>query len=182
MSRNRSKARECVFIFLAAAVGTFLARAWAVEARHIPSPSMRPGLQVGDTILVDKFTLRWRPVRRGEVVVCRPPVPVAGHGAALVKRVVGLPGERVAIRDRAVWIDGVRLPEPSRIPPIAYPPPDWAGLGMPGGRVPADMLFVLGDNRNDSTDSHVFGPVPIAHVIGRAVCRVWPLLRLGLVP
>lgn len=182
MSRPRSKARECLGIFLASAAATFLARAWVVEARHIPSPSMQPGLAIGDTILVDKLTLRWRPLRRGEVVVCRPPVPVAGLGAALVKRVVALPGERLTVRDRALRINGAPLREPYRTSAIAYPEPDWEALGMPGGQVPAEMVFVLGDNRNDSTDSHVFGPVPLANVIGRAVCRVWPLLRLGPLP
>jgi signal peptidase I len=104
-----------------------------------------------------------------------------GLGPALVKRVVGLPGERLQIRDNRVWVNGAPLTEPWGAAPIGYAEPDWAALGMPGGVVPPDALFVLGDNRNDSTDSHVFGPVPVPFVIGRAVLRVWPPGRFGRV-
>jgi signal peptidase I len=115
------------------------------------------------------------------VVVCRSPVTLPGLGPALVKRVVGLPGERLQIRDNRVWVNGAPLTEPWATAPIGYAEPDWAALGMPGGMVPPDALFVLGDNRNDSTDSHVFGPVPVPFVIGRAVLRVWPPGRFGRV-
>ncbi|MEB3328066.1 MAG: signal peptidase I [Candidatus Sericytochromatia bacterium] len=181
MSRQRSKAAECGAIFVAFAGGAFLSRALVVEARYIPSGSMRPALQVGDRLLVDKLTPRWRLPHRGDVVVCRAPVTLPGLGPALVKRVVGLPGERLRISNRRVWVNGAPLTEPWSVAPISYGEPDWAALGMPGGVVPPDTLFVLGDNRNDSTDSHVFGPVPAPFVIGRAVLRVWPLGRFGRV-
>lgn len=179
LSGERSLAAECGAIFATFALGAFLARAWVVEARFIPSGSMRPTLEVGDRLLVDKLTPCWRLPRRGEVVVCRPPVPLPGLGPALVKRVVGLPGERLRIRAHRLWVNGSPLAEPWGAEPIAYPEPDWGALGMPGGVVPPDALFVLGDNRGDSTDSHVFGPVPVTCLIGRAVLRVWPLDRFG---
>ena len=179
--RPRSKAVECAEIFVCSAALAFGLRAWVAEARYIPSPSMLPGLRVGDRLIVEKVTEKlWRP-RRGDIVVFAPPARARELENALIKRVVALPGERVLIRDGRVWIDGKGLREPYVAEPIKYPEPDWAAIGMPGGRVPRGMVFVMGDNRNNSLDSHAFGPVPIGQVIGHPLVRFWPLARVGFV-
>lgn len=179
LERPRSKAVECAWIFGFSAIAAFSFRAFVAEARYIPSHSMQPGLQVGDRLVVEKLSGRFLGPRRGEIVVFGPPPRAHEIHNALVKRVIGLPGEAVILRAGRVWIDGHALREPYVAEPIRYPEPVWAEIGMPGGRVPRGMVFVMGDNRNNSTDSHVFGPVPIANIIGHPLVRFWPLTRLG---
>ncbi|HEY9724687.1 MAG TPA: signal peptidase I, partial [Oscillatoriaceae cyanobacterium] len=101
---------------------------------------------------------------------------------AFIKRVIGLPGDRLDIHDGKVFVNGHPLIEPYTLEPPLYPDPDWEAIGMPGGVVPRGCVFVMGDNRNDSEDSHIWGPEPMAHIIGQAVFRFWPLERFGFLP
>jgi signal peptidase I len=145
------------------------------EARYIPSGSMLPTLQVGDRVLIEKVSYHMATPRRGDIVVFTPPSAVESFGydtsIPWIKRVIGLPGERVSIAGGQVWIDGRAIQE-------AYleEPPFYA---MPERAVPTGHLFVLGDNRNHSIDSHVWGTVPMGQVIGRASFRFWPLGQAG---
>jgi signal peptidase I len=91
---------------------------------------------------------------------------------AYIKRAIGLPGETIAVHDGQVWIDGKALVEP-----YLHEPPNYT---MDPVRLPAGHLFMLGDNRNNSQDSHVWGPLPIENVIGHSAVRFWPLTRLGV--
>ncbi len=179
--RPRAKAVECAWIFVGSAVLAFAIRAWVAEARYIPSLSMLPGLAVGDRLIVEKLSIKVGSPRRGDIVVFAPPGRARDLKNALIKRVVALPGEHVLIRGGRVWIDGKGIREPYVAEPIGYAEPDWGAVGMPGGRVPRGMIFVMGDNRNNSQDSHVFGPVPIDHVIGHPLVRFWPPGRVGFV-
>ena len=179
--KPRAKAVECAWIFVGSAALAFGIRAWGIEARYIPSPSMRPGWVEGDRLIVEKLSIKLLAPRRGDVVVFGPPERARGLENALIKRVIGLPGEHLMIRDGRVWVEGKGLREPYVAEAIKYPEPDWAAIGMPGGRVPRGMVFVMGDNRNDSQDSHVFGPVPIDRVIGHPVVRFWPPARVAFV-
>ena len=150
---------------------------WGViEPRWIPSGSMLPTLQLQDRVLVEKLRPRLGlnlPV--GTVVVFRPPDALLAAGydpnSALIKRVVGTAGDRIEVRDGLLWRNG----EPVR--------PDWSSEAMDYSlgpfEVPAGQLLVLGDNRNASLDSHLWGPLPLDRVIGTAVLRYWPLQRLG---
>jgi signal peptidase I len=160
-------------------VGLVAVRVFVVEARLIPSESMLPSLAVGDRLLVEKVSLRLGPPARGGIVVFDAPPRAMGNGNAFVKRVVALPGETVAVRDGKVVVDGVPLPEPYVAEPIRYVEPDWEAIGMAGGKVPAGHVYVLGDNRNNSQDSHVWGPLPLENLRGRAVWRFWPEARVG---
>jgi len=150
---------------------------WVViEPRWIPSGSMLPTLQLQDRVLVEKLRVRLhRPLPIGTVVVFHPPPPLqaAGYAAdsALIKRVVGLPGDRIAVRAGALWRNGERLQPDWIAEPIAYTLPELT--------VPAGTLMVLGDNRNASLDSHLWGPLPQQELIGTAVLRYWPLSRFG---
>jgi signal peptidase I len=159
-------------LVLAAAFGlgwAFIARASAMKLYMIPSSSMTPTLLAGDKVCVDE-----RPSRmpnRGEIwLFSMPPVAGTTPGVA-IKRVVGLPGETIEVRAGRVWIDGKALDEPYLVAPITY---------NLGSRTlgPAEY-FMLGDNRNLSNDSHVWGPVPFDHFVGRAIYRVWPVRRAG---
>lgn len=151
-------------------------RLWVLEPRWIPSGSMLPTLQLQDRILVEKLRPRLqRPMAPGTVVVFRPPAPLlaAGYdpGAALIKRVVAGPGDRVEVHDGRLLRNGS---------PVE---PDWAAEPMEYALAPLTLadgeLLVLGDNRNASLDSHLWGPLPRDRVIGTAVWRYWPPARFG---
>ncbi|MFZ9464296.1 MAG: signal peptidase I [Vulcanococcus sp.] len=150
---------------------------WAVlEPRWIPSGSMLPTLQLQARILVEKLRPRLRaPLPNGSIVVFHAPAALVQAGydpkAALIKRVIGQPGDVIAVRDGQLWRNGQLLPEAWRAEPIAYT--------FGPVTVPEDTLLVLGDNRNASLDSHLWGPLPRSAVIGTAVLRYWPLNRLG---
>ena len=165
------------FVALLAWVGLALVlRLWVVEPRWIPSGSMLPTLQLQDRILVEKVRPRLGlPLQPGTVVVFRPPAALVAAGydpaAALIKRVVAGPGDQVEVSQGRLLRNG------------AVVDPDWAAEPMTYQLgplvVPADALLVLGDNRNASLDSHLWGTLPRQQVIGTAVWRYWPLQRFG---
>jgi signal peptidase I len=135
----------------------------AVSARvRVDGFSMRPTLQDGEYILVNKLAYKTGEPTRGDIVVFIFPV---NPQEDLIKRVIGLPGETVSVHNGVVKVNGVPLTEPYIASPPAYDG-DWV--------VPENELFVLGDNRNDSRDSHQWGLLPIENVIGKAVLIYWP--------
>ena len=153
-----------------------LLRWLVVEPRWIPSGSMLPSLQLQDRVLVEKLRPRLqRTLPLGSVVVFHPPplLQAAGYDAdaALIKRVVAGPGDLVEVRDGRLWRNGQ---------PAAR---DWAAEPMRYSLAPLRLgegeLLVLGDNRNASLDSHLWGPLPHQAVIGTAIWRYWPLQRFG---
>ncbi|MFM7315024.1 MAG: signal peptidase I [Cyanobium sp.] len=160
-------------------LGLALVLRWGViEPRWIPSGSMLPTLQLQDRILVEKLRPRLgQPLPSGSIVVFHAPPALVEAGydpdAALIKRVVGRPGDAIAVQGGQLWRNGAPVEEPWRREPIAY--------SFGPVTVPAGNLLVLGDNRNASLDSHLWGPLPESAVIGTAVLRYWPLNRLGAI-
>lgn len=152
-------------VLLAFGIRTFVA-----EARYIPSGSMLPTLEINDRLLIDKVTYNFSDPDRGDIVVFYPP-DLLGQKDAFIKRVIGLPGDVIEVKNGQVFVNG----DPQQEPYIAAPPEYQYGPV----KVPADSYLVLGDNRNKSFDSHNWGFVPEDNVIGRAVLRFWPLDRLG---
>ena len=157
-----------------------LLRWLVVEPRWIPSGSMLPTLQLQDRILVEKVRPRLARSRhghlhRGDVVVFAPPEQLVAAGydasAALIKRVVGLPGDQLEVHDGRLFRNG----EPAADPWLA----EAINYAMAPITVPADQLWVMGDNRNASLDSHLWGSLPETNVLGTAVWRYWPLQRFG---
>lgn len=156
-------------------------RQFVAEARYIPTESMLPTLEVNDRLMVEKVGYRLRSPERGDIVVFWPPDNVAmicqGQPApskpkdAFIKRVVGLPGDKIEVKDGSVYINSQLLQENYTREPSRY-------LLEPQ-TVPPGSYFVLGDNRNNSCDSHMWGAVPGDNIIGRAAFRFWPLDRLG---
>lgn len=159
-----------IALLIAAFVRLFIA-----EPRYIPSPSMVPTLSVGDRLLVDKISYRLHDLDPGDIVVFKPPPQLQDYGysvsQAFIKRVIGLPGQTVQVDKGVVLVDGKPLDEPYALEPPQYE--------MPAVQVPSGSLFVMGDNRNDSNDSHVWGFLPIDNVIGKAAFRFWPWSRLN---
>ena len=135
----------------------------AVSARvRVDGFSMRPTLQDGEYILVNKLAYKLGEPQRGDIVVFIFPI---NPEEDLIKRVIGLPGDTVSVQNGIVSINGIAMDEPYINAPPAY---DGTWQVSPG------ELFVLGDNRNDSRDSHQWGLLPIDKVIGRAVLIYWP--------
>ena len=166
-------------------------KAWVVNPYRIPSSSMEPTLhcarpapgceaRFSDRVLANRFIYHFHSPRRGDVIVFKtPPAAKAkcGAGGTFVKRVIGLPGETVQMRLRSglayVYIDGKRLDEP-------YIQRSRRDIGPAKSyKVPEGAYFVMGDNRNQSCDSRVWGPVPGGNVIGRVFMTYWPPQRLS---
>jgi len=146
------------------AVVLFVAVRSTLQNTVVDGPSMLPNLNRGQRIMVSKLAYRLTDPRRGEVVVLANP---RGEGPALIKRIVGLPGETIEIVDGQVLSDGRRLDEPYLV--YDRGDSDW-GPRILGG----DEYFVLGDNRNNSNDSRSFGPVKESLFIGKAWFSIWP--------
>lgn len=148
-------------------------RTLVAEARYIPSSSMEPTLEINDRLIIEKISYRFRTPQRGDVVVFSPTDALKEQNFkdAFIKRVIGLPGETIEVRGGKVYVDGQALKEKyiDESPDYRYGPVE----------VTDDQYLVLGDNRNNSYDSHYWGFVPRKNLIGRAVVRFWPLDRLG---
>jgi signal peptidase I len=171
------RTRENLQIIAIALVLALLIRAFVAEPRFIPSDSMLPTLQVGDRLVVEKVSYRFRTPATGEIIVFDPPQQLQIQGydkdQAFIKRVIGTPGQTIQIQRGKVYLNGTALEENYIAEPPAY--------NMEAVRVPEDQLFVMGDNRNNSNDSHVWGFLPKQNIIGHACFRFWPLSRLGRV-
>lgn len=184
-SKPKSRTRETIETFVVALALALGVRATVAEARFIPSESMLPTLEVGDRLIVEKVSYHFEAPHRGDIVVFNPPASAGfKENNAFIKRVIGLPGDHLAVRGGRVYRNGVALSEPyiKENPDYQMPDPENPGAYFHDGRevtVPAGNVFVMGDNRNNSADSHVWGFLPIQNIIGRAVVRFWPPTRLG---
>jgi signal peptidase I len=167
-------------------------KAWVVNPYRIPSSSMEPTLHCArpasgcearwsDRVLANRFIYRFRDPRRGEIVVFETP-PAArqrcGAGGTFVKRLVGLPGERVELRNEGgssyVYIDGKKLDEP-------YIQPNRRDTrGAETYNVPQGQYFMMGDNRSQSCDSREWGTVPRQNLIGKVFATYWPPNRISI--
>lgn len=135
----------------------------AISARvRVDGSSMIPTLHNGEFVLVNRLAYRTGSLQRGDIIVFR---SINQDDLDLIKRIIGLPGDDVLIQNGQVIVNGQALVEP-----YIAAPPRYSGEW----RVPEGHLFVLGDNRNDSSDSHQWGLLPMENVIGKAVLIYWP--------
>lgn len=131
---------------------------------------MEPTLYGHQRLIIEKLSYHIHPPERGDIVVVRVPQ----FDKYLIKRVIGLPGETLEIKNGIVYIDGRPLKEPYV---NGVPRGDYRATVIPEGYV-----FVMGDNRNNSNDSRAFGPIPIKNIVGHAWMRYWPLDDFGFMP
>lgn len=178
LPRTRSRTLDAIIevgVTVILAIGLYLViQTFLVGTYRVEQVSMLPTLVQGQHLLVDKLTPRFDPYSRGDIVVFHAP-GTKPDGIPYIKRVIGVAGDHVALRDGEVYVNGVALDEP-------YLSDDGPGDGatLPlddttAWDVPAGDIFVMGDHRARSVDSRRFGPVPVDQAIGRAVIRFWPL-------
>jgi signal peptidase I len=185
-------------LLVIAGLAAFTVKTFVAQAFYIPSSSMVPQLQVNDRVIVSKLSYRLHAPHRGDIVVFLAPpseqdtpassgsnpitrfVVRIGRDVGVVppsaqdfiKRIIGLPGETVQGRDGRVFVNGKYLYEP-------YLPPGTFTSNFGPVTVPKGMLWVMGDNRQDSRDSRFFGPIQRSTVVGRTVFRVWPIWKMS---
>jgi len=162
--------RDLLETVIPAVVIALLINMFLAQATRVYGQSMEPNLHTSQRLVIEKVSYWFHGPRRGDIVVLK--IPEQGS-EPLIKRVIGLPGETVAIHDGLVYIDGQPLKEPY----LDRPTPGQ----MPETVVPPLHVFVLGDNRAHSNDSRAFGPVPRRYIIGRAWLSYWPPQNIGLV-
>jgi signal peptidase I len=171
-STASSLLRELVEVVVLAVI-LYFGISFAVQAVHVEGLSMFATLDNNDYLIANKIDYRLHAPQRGDIIILRPPTD---NSKDFIKRIIALPGERLLISDGNVYINGHKLDEP-------YLPEQWTTLinwGGPDGMVvPPNDYFVMGDNRNRSQDSRIFGFIGRDRIDGRAWFRIWPLNHLG---
>lgn len=160
----------------------FVIQNFIAQPYQVQQQSMERTLEPGQYVLVDKLTPRWDSYSRGDVVVFNPPQTWTADPTPFIKRVIGLPGDTVEVKeDGYVYVNGVNLNEQYLYKNDAgVQEPTTASPDQSTWVIPDGQLFVMGDHRQKSADSRVFGPISISDVIGRAFLRYWPLSTLGI--
>jgi signal peptidase I len=190
--RRRSFIAELPGLLLTALIIAVVIKTFLIQPFWIPSESMLPTIEVNDRVMVNKLAYNWGEPHRGDVVVFRDPreeeieesVPEAVIRSVLeavgirtrgrddlIKRVIGLPGETVEVKDNRVIIDGTPIEEPY-LPEVFMPDEPAITIGD-------TEVFVMGDNRNASFDSRRFGPIPLEDLVGEAFVTIWPIAHFG---
>jgi signal peptidase I len=172
--------REWVFVIVVAVVIATLLRTFVVQQFYIAGPSMETTLYGNDRVLVNKLAYRFGEPSRGDVIVFD---RVTTNGDTvqhddLIKRVIGLPGERLEVRDCVVFVDGVAIDEPwlsADMTDTTYDPGTRCGTANVEPVTLGDNeVFLIGDNRPMSFDSRMFGPIDVDLIVGRALVVIWP--------
>jgi signal peptidase I len=171
-STASSLLRELVEVVVLAVI-LYFGISFAVQAVHVEGLSMFATLDDNDYLIANKIDYRLHAPQRGDIIILRPP---SSNSTDFIKRIIALPGERILISHGIVSINGHKLDEP-------YLPEAWTQLDTWGGPdgmvVPPNSYFVMGDNRNRSQDSRVFGFIGRDRIDGRAWFRIWPLSHFG---
>jgi len=170
----RNFIKDLISIVVIAFILAMLIRTFVIEARVIPSGSMIPTINISDRVMVCKFIYYFKEPERGDIIVFQPPEQLNAK-YDYIKRVIGLPGEKIQMKDHQVYVNDQPLKEPYIAEQLNY---DWGPVIVPKGR-----LLVLGDNRNSSFDSHLWNVwLTRDRVKGKAFCIYWPLGNITLLP
>ena len=172
-TRQKSFLRDTLEIVFLALV-LYVVIQYAVQTVHVLGSSMYGTLHDNDLLVASKISYKLHPPQRGDIIVFKPPDEASRD---FIKRVIALPGERIHITNSVVYINGQALHEP-------YLPEKWIynNNWPPDGQdklVPPNEYFVMGDNRNHSSDSRTFGFIELDSILGKAEIRIWPLGQAG---
>jgi signal peptidase I len=159
-----------LLITLALAVAIFLILQTTIQSSIVDGKSMEPGLENGQRLIVIKAVYHFKAPERGDIIIIHPPVAPQSQW---VKRVIGLPGDTIEVKNGIVYVNGKVLNEP-----YIKAPPEYT---LAPYKVPPDNYFVMGDNRNNSTDSHYRWTVPRGNIVGEVWLRIWPFSDWGIV-
>jgi len=176
--RVKQEIREWVESLVIALVLALVIRAFVVQAFKIPTGSMKPTLQAGDRVLVNKFLYKFKEPQRGDIVVFRYP---GEDKKDFIKRLIATGGEVVEIKGGDIYIDNKRIEDPFIIRQIRYFNKRPYGSSGKPVKVPDGHYYVLGDNSASSKDSRYWGFVPAKNMIGKAFLMYWPPKRIRLV-
>jgi signal peptidase I len=157
------------------AVILYFGISFAVQAVHVEGLSMWATLDDNDYLIANKIDYRLHNPQRGDIIILRPPTD---NSKDFIKRVIALPGERILIRSGVVYINGRKLDEPY-LPEAWISFTEWPANNPNGQVLGPNQYFVMGDNRNRSQDSRIFGPITRDRIDGRAWFRIWPLDHFG---
>ena len=174
--RQTALLREVVETLLLTAL-VFLAVRGAVQYTPIHGPSMMPGLQSEQGVIVNQLAYFFGAPQRGDVIVFHPPISPSEE---YIKRIIAIPGDTIALTDTSVTVNGVDLKEPYVNP--ADTGPNENGQVIPPTKLGPGEYWVMGDNRGDSIDSRAFGAVPRQNIVGKAEMVVWPLTAIHRIP
>lgn len=166
--KNSLNLKEILQSILLAFIIVVVSQLFVFQLFKIPSPSMEPNLLVGDHVFVSKLSYLTQDPQRGEILVFRYPEDPRNF---FIKRVIGLGGETLEVKNNQVYINGNLIEEPY-LPAQVYP--DFGPV-----KIPPDQYFMMGDNRDGSYDSRKWGFLDADLIIGKAQVRYWPLLRIG---
>lgn len=169
-SRKHEMRSWLLLILITVMVGLCL-RTFVFEIIRVEGPSMEPTLYTDYQVFVDKISYKFGAPNRGDIVICH----YDGRDGTYVKRVIGLPGETISVKDGRVWIDGEVYDDPYFIGSIGY--------SMDAVLVPDNAVFVMGDNRNSSSDSHLssVGPIDNNQIVGCVRLVIWPFNQIKIV-
>jgi signal peptidase I len=183
---DRRSSLGCLFEVLETLVLTliifFVIQNFIAQPYQVQQQSMERTLEPGQYVLVDKLTPRWDDFGRGDVVVFSPPDSWTTDDTPFIKRVIGVAGDTVEVReDGFVYVNGAAIEEPYTYRNAeGVNEPTTASLDQGRWVIPTGQLFVMGDHRQKSADSRVFGPISTTDVIGRAFLRYWPVSEFGI--
>jgi signal peptidase I len=183
---DRRSSLGCLFEVLETLVLTliifFVIQNFVAQPYQVQQQSMERTLEPGQYVLVDKLTPRWDDFGRGDVVVFSPPDTWTTDNTPFIKRVIGVAGDTVEIKDDGlVYVNGTALEEPYTYKNAeGVNEPTTSSADQRSWVVPAGQLFVMGDHRQRSADSRVFGPINTSDVVGRAFLRYWPISTFGI--
>ena len=169
-AKRKSWLREFLEALIPALIIVLVVNAFIAQATRVEGDSMVPNLHNNERLIIEKISYYLHEPLRGDIVVIKPP---RKGTEPLIKRVIGLPGDTVAVHDGQVYINDQKLEEPYLV--------ERTNGSMNEQLIPEGYIFVMGDNRNASNDSRAFGPVPLQDIIGRAWLRYWPLNAITII-
>lgn len=167
--KMKQEIKEWIITIVVAILLVVIIRSFLLDNRVVPTTSMVPSIVPGDRLFVEKITHKVSGVERGDVIVFEPPENLHLEGD-LIKRLIALPGDSVEVKNGKLYINDLTIEEPYVAEPIQYT--------MEKIVVPPGKIFVLGDNRNRSYDSHAWGVADMDSIKGKALITYWPFNRI----